>query len=106
MAELLTERQKPLTVHARALSKVSLAYDASPFGRPHNLRALDELFDMSRGLKLKLHYSHAIFVGQATYRTHEEMLKIFNQMRQEGIDLWFDLYDSRIFNWRTWVRMA
>lgn len=91
IAELMEKQQKPLTVHARALSSVSLAYP-SPIGRPHNLLALDELREMSKGLKLKLHYSHAIFVGGKTFKTHTEMLKIFDAMRDEGVDVAFDLY--------------
>ncbi|MDR1643910.1 MAG: amidohydrolase family protein [Clostridiales bacterium] len=91
VAELCAKRGKPLTVHPRACSAVSMAY-SSPFGRPHILRALDELHEMSKGLNLKLHYSHAIFVGEKTFRAHEEMLQIFSQMRSGGIDLWFDIY--------------
>ncbi|MDR0884505.1 MAG: amidohydrolase family protein [Oscillospiraceae bacterium] len=91
VAELMEKKQKPLTVHARALSSVSLAYP-SPVGRAHNLLALDELREMSRGLKLKLQYSHAIFVGSKTFKTHSEMLKIFAEMRAEGVDVAFDLY--------------
>ncbi|MDR2524733.1 MAG: amidohydrolase family protein [Oscillospiraceae bacterium] len=91
IAALCAKHGKPLTVHARALSKVSLAY-SSPFGRAHNLRALDELREMSRGLPLKLHYSHAIFVGSKSFATHEEMLRIFADMRREGVDVQFDLY--------------
>jgi N-acyl-D-amino-acid deacylase len=91
IAELMEKAQKPLTVHARALSSVSLAYP-SPLGRAHNLLALDELREMSKGLQLKLHYSHAIFVGSKTFKTHTEMLKIFEEMRAEGVDVTFDLY--------------
>lgn len=91
VAELCERHNRPLTVHARALSKVSLAY-SSLFGRAHNLLALDELREMSRGLKLKLQYSHAIFVGSKSFSTYKEMLAIFDIMRSEGVDVWFDLY--------------
>ena len=91
VAELMEKHKKPLTVHPRACSSVSLAY-SSPFGRPHNLRALDELYEMSKGLKLKLHYSHAIFVGSKTFKTHTELLQIFDRMKAEGIELMFDIY--------------
>ena len=91
VAEVCEAHDRPLTVHARALSKVSLAYP-SLLGRAHNLLALDELREMSRGLKLKLQYSHAIFVGSKSFDTYKEMLTIFEEMRNEGVDVWFDLY--------------
>lgn len=91
IAELCLKYDRPLTVHPRAESKVSMAYKEL-LGRPHILRALDELFDLARGTKLKLHYSHLIFVGRKTFCYKDEVLEILQQMADEGIDIGFDIY--------------
>ena len=56
MARLCEKYDKPLTVHPRAESKVSMAYPQL-FGRSHLLRAFDELVEISRGTKLQLGWS-------------------------------------------------
>ena len=93
VAALCVKYNKPLTVHPRAESKVSMAYPQL-FGRSHLLRAVDELAEISRGTKLKLQYSHAIFVGRKTLKDKEELLKIFDQLRAEGVDVMFDIYNE------------
>ena len=65
VVELCCKYNKPLTVHPRAESKVSMSY-GSLFGRSHLLRAEDELVEISKGTNLKLQHSHAIFVGRAS----------------------------------------
>ncbi|MBO7604483.1 MAG: amidohydrolase family protein [Bacteroidales bacterium] len=90
---LLAEKyDRPLTVHPRAESAVSLDYPI--FGRPHILRALDELVEMSKGTHLKLQYSHAIFVGRSTFKCKEELHRIIDDLRKEGIDAGFDIYNE------------
>ncbi len=92
---LLAEKyDRPLTVHARALSAITMDYPM--FGRAHNLRALDELVEMARGTHLKLQYSHAIFVGTSTFKTKDELHRILDNLRREGIDAWFDIYQETI----------
>lgn len=90
---LLAEKyDRPLTVHPRAESAVSLDYPL--FGRAHILRALDELVEMSRGTHLKLEYSHAIFVGRSTFKCKEELHRILDDLRKEGVDAGFDIYNE------------
>lgn len=91
IAKLCEKHNKPLTVHARALSSVSMAYP-NPLGRAHNLLALEELHEMAKGLMLKLHYSHVIFVGANSFDTETEVVELFEQMKKEGIDVMFDVY--------------
>ena len=93
VAALCVKYNKPLTVHPRAESKVSMAYPQL-FGRSHLLRAVDELEEISRGTNLKLQYSHAIFVGRKTLNDKDELLKIFDRLRAEGVDVMFDIYDE------------
>ncbi len=90
---LLAEKyDRPLTVHARALSAITMDYPL--LGRAHNLRALDELVQMSKGTHLKLQYSHAIFVGSGTFKTKDELHRILDDLREQGIDAWFDIYNE------------
>ncbi len=93
VAALCLKYNKPLTVHPRAESKVSMAYPQL-FGRSHLLRAVDELVEIAKGTNLKLHYSHAIFVGRKSLKDKEELLRIFDQLRAEGVDVMFDIYNE------------
>ena len=92
MALLAEKYDRPLTVHARALSAITMDYPM--FGRAHNLRALDELVEMSKGTHLKLQYSHAIFVGTSTFKTKDETHSILDDLREAGVDAWFDIYNE------------
>ncbi len=92
---LLAEKyDRPLTVHARALSAITMDYPM--FGRAHNLRALDELVEMAKGTHLKLQYSHAIFVGTGSFKTKDELHRILDDVRKEGVDAWFDIYNELV----------
>jgi len=91
VAELCARYHRPLTVHPRANSAVSMAYPEL-LGRPHLLRALDELEEITRGLDIKLQYSHAIFVGKNSFPCKNELVEIIERMRQNGVDAMFDIY--------------
>lgn len=93
VAALCVKYNKPLTVHPRAESKVSMSYPEL-FGRSHLLRAFDELVEISKGTNLKLHYSHAIFVGRSSFKDKDELLKMIHTLRQEGVDVMFDIYNE------------
>ncbi len=92
VAQLCVKYNKPLTVHPRAESKVSMSYPL--LGRAHILRALDELVEISKGTNLKLQYSHAIFVGRSSFRYKDEFLKILRDQRSMGVDMMFDIYNE------------
>ena len=93
VAALCVKYSKPLTVHPRAESKVSMAYPQL-IGRSHLLRAVDELVEISKGTNLKLQYSHAIFVGRTTLKDKDELLRIFDRLRADGVDVMFDIYNE------------
>lgn len=95
VARLCEKYDRPMTVHPRACSKVSMAYPQL-LGRPHLLRALDELYEIARGSKLKLQYSHAIFVGRSSFACKDELVAIIEKMRREGIDAKFDIYHETL----------
>ena len=93
VAKLCLKYDRPLTVHPRANSAVSMAYPEL-LGRPHLLRALDELAEIAKGTKLKLQYSHAIFVGRKSFKCKDELIEIIERMRREGVDAQFDIYNE------------
>ena len=93
VAELCVKYNKPLTVHPRAESKASMAYPQL-LGRSHLLRAFDELVDISKGTPLKLHYSHAIFVGRSSFKDKGELLQMMENLRRTGTDVTYDIYNE------------
>ena len=92
VAKLCEKYDRPMTVHPRAESKVSMDYPL--LGRAHNLRALDEMVEVTKGLKMKFQHSHLIFVGRQTFKTKDEAHAILDKMREEGIDAQFDIYSE------------
>lgn len=92
VARLCEKYDRPMTVHPRACSAVSMTYPL--LGRPHLLRALDELVEIVKGTKMKLHYSHAIFVGRKSFKCKDELLKIIHNLRKSGVDAGYDIYSE------------
>lgn len=95
IALLCEKYDRPLTVHPRASSAVSMSYPEL-LGRSHLLRALDELADVVSGTKTKLHYSHAIFVGRRSFKDKDEFLAIVDKLRKQGVDMMFDIYNETL----------
>lgn len=93
VAALCVKYDRPLTVHPRAESKVSMSYPQL-LGRSHLLRALDELERIAKGTNLKLQYSHLIFVGRNTFSDMPKALSILRRMRREGVQVQFDIYNE------------
>lgn len=92
VARLCEKYSRPMTVHPRACSAVSMTYPL--LGRPHLLRALDELVEIASGTRMKLHYSHAIFVGRRSFRCKDELLAILHGLKDKGVDIGFDIYSE------------
>ena len=92
VARLCEKYDRPMTVHPRACSAVSMTYPL--LGRPHLLRALDELVEIASGTRMKLHYSHAIFVGRRSFRCKDELLSILHDLKDKGVDIGFDIYSE------------
>ncbi len=95
VAALCQRYGRPMTVHPRANSAVSMSYPEL-LGRSHLLRAVDELAEIARETKVRLHYSHAIFVGRNSFKDKEELLSILAGLRDEGIDAMFDVYNETL----------
>lgn len=92
VARLCEKYDRPMTVHPRACSAVSMTYPL--LGRPHLLRALDELVEIASGTRMKLHYSHAIFVGRRSFCCKDELLEILHGLKDKGVDIGFDIYSE------------
>lgn len=95
VAKLCEKYDRPLTVHPRANSAVSMSYPEL-FGRSHLLRAVDELAEIVSGTKTKLHYSHAIFVGRKSFKDKDEFLSIVDRLREQGVDMMYDIYNETL----------
>ncbi|MDR3145188.1 MAG: amidohydrolase family protein [Treponema sp.] len=91
MAKTAARYNKPITFHARALSRFSTSYPEL-FGRAHNLRALDEVLDIAEKSGAKTHLSHVIFVGRNTWNTLDETVSLIDGANRRGLDLTFDIY--------------
>ena len=94
VAALCEKYDKPLTVHPRAESKTSTSYPEL-LGRSHLLRAMDELARIAKGTRLKLQFSHLIFVGRGSFGDKDEAIQIINRLREEGVQAQFDIYNEK-----------
>lgn len=94
VAELCVKYDKPLTVHPRAESRISTSYPEL-LGRSHLLRAMDELARIAKGTKLKLQFSHLIFVGRGSFGDKDEALRIIDRLCAEGVRAQFDIYNEK-----------
>jgi N-acyl-D-amino-acid deacylase len=91
-AAICAKHGKILTIHGRANSAVSTSYSPPVGGRAHNLRAIDEMARLARETGVKLQHSHLIFVGEKSWKTVDEALKIIDRLNHEGQSLSYDSY--------------
>ena len=82
---------KPVTVHMKALSRISPAYPLTTMAA-HNLKALRETLDMARRNGVTLQISHFIFVGRQSWASAESALKMVAAARADGVDVMIDAF--------------
>jgi N-acyl-D-amino-acid deacylase len=92
VARLVKRHDKLLTVHAKAYSSFSGTYPMVPFGRAHNLKAIDEMLGLARRTGVRLQFSHLIFVGSQTWKTVDEAIELFDRAIADGVDVRFDMF--------------
>ena len=92
VARLVKSHDKLLTVHAKAYSSFSGTYPMVPFGRPHNLKAIDDMLGLARRTGVRLQFSHLIFVGSQTWKTVDEAIGLFDRAIADGVDVCFDMF--------------
>ena len=95
VARLVKRHDKLLTVHAKAYSSFSGTYPMVPFGRAHNLKAIDDMLGLARRTGVRLQFSHLIFVGSQTWKTVDEAIGLFDQAIADGVDVCFDMFPYR-----------
>ncbi|MCL2228981.1 MAG: amidohydrolase family protein [Firmicutes bacterium] len=90
-AKKIKEYDGILTVHPRACSKVAPGYPL--FSRkPHIEIALNEVAQIAKESGVRTQYSHLIHVGKATWKYCDRILKKFNELKAQGIDIGYDVY--------------
>ena len=92
VARVVKKHDKLLTVHAKAYSCFSGTYPMIPFGRAHNLKAIEDMLGLARRTGVRLQFSHLIFVGSNTWKTFDEAIGLFDQAIADGVDVRFDMF--------------
>jgi N-acyl-D-amino-acid deacylase len=93
VARVAADAGRILTVHVRALSRYSVAYANIPFlGRPHNLRALEEILSIGQATGAKLQISHLCFGGRRSWPTAPRALEMIDEAARRGVHVCFDIY--------------
>ncbi len=92
VARLVKKHDKILTVHLKAYSSLSPTYPLIPFGKAHNLLALNGMLKLARETGVRLQVSHLIFVGSDTWDTCGEALAMIDKAIRDGVDVKFDTY--------------
>lgn len=82
---------KIVTVHLKALSRISPCYPLSYLGA-HNLRALREMLDIARKTGVRLQLSHFIFAGRNSWRTADRCIALVDEAVRQGVDVMVDAY--------------
>ena len=93
MARAASDSGRILTVHMRALSKYSGSYPVIPFlGKPHNLRALDEILSIGLETGVRLQISHFIFAGRKSWPTAQKAVRMIEEASEKGLEVMWDIY--------------
>jgi len=82
---------KPVTVHMKALSKISPVYPPT-YMKPHNIRALKEMITIAEKTGVKLQLSHFIFVGRHSWHLADQGLELVEQAVNNGVDVMVDAF--------------
>ena len=104
LADAAAKENRVLTVHIKALNRVSGAYPLVPFGKPHNLIALEEILSVALETGVRLLLSHFAFVGRRTWPTLEPALEMIDKARSQGLDVRMDVYPVHAGN--TYLRQV
>lgn len=82
---------KPVTVHMKALSKISPVYPVT-YMKPHNIRALKEMIAIAETTGVKLQLSHFIFVGRHSWHLADQGLELVEKAAERGVDVMVDAF--------------
>ncbi|MBU2549994.1 MAG: amidohydrolase family protein [Proteobacteria bacterium] len=104
LARAVRRRDGILTVHLKALSRLSPAYGIGLFGQPHNIRALKEMLGLADRTGVRLQISHLIFAGRRSWSTCDRALELIERAASKGVDVAFDAFPYPCGN--TTIRIA
>jgi N-acyl-D-amino-acid deacylase len=89
--QVAAQADKPVTIHMKALSKLSPCYPLTEFSA-HNVRALKEAISLAETTGARLQLSHFIFVGRKSWATADECLRLVEAARGRGLDIMIDAF--------------
>ena len=89
--EVAAEAGKPVTVHMKALSRISPCYPLTTLSA-HNIKSLKETLALGEKTGVKLQLSHFIFVGKSSWPSVHEALKLVDEARARGVDVMIDAF--------------
>lgn len=89
-AEMIKKYDGILTVHPRACSKVAMGYPL--LSKSHIEQGLDEVIEIMEATGVRTEYSHLIFVGKASWKSVDPMLKKIHDELAKGFEIGFDIY--------------
>ncbi|MFZ5645665.1 MAG: N-acyl-D-amino-acid deacylase family protein [Bacillota bacterium] len=92
LASLAKRHGRILTVHNKALSRISGAYPLQPFDTDHNLKSLEEVISLAEKTGVRIHISHLMFVGEKTWPNCDRALEMIDRAKERGVDISFDSF--------------
>lgn len=92
IARLVAKKNKLITVHGRAYSALSAAYEVTDDGTPHNVLSLQEMIDIALETGVRVQYSHLMFAGTNSHHTYQQCLDVLDEARRQGADIMTDTY--------------
>ena len=90
-AAVAAAADRPITVHVKALSRISPSYPVTSVGA-HNVRAISEILAVARATGVRLQLSHFLFVGRRSWSTAERCLDLVDRARRDGVDVMIDAF--------------
>ena len=90
-SRVAAEAGKPVTIHMKALSRLSPCYPLTMLAA-HNIKALQEALLLAEKTGAALQLSHFIFVGRKSWSTVDEALDLVEGARARGVDVMIDAF--------------
>ena len=83
---------KIFTSHLKAYSWLSPVFATDPTQEFHNLAAINEILRVGKAARARTQISHLIFVGQATWPSCGDAIRLIEEARADGLDVAFDAF--------------
>ena len=90
-SRVAAEAGKPVTIHMKALSRLSPCYPLTMLAA-HNIKALQEALLLAEKTGAAIQLSHFIFVGRKSWSTVDEALDLVEGARARGVDVMIDAF--------------